>query len=65
MSIWLILILAAAYLYYRNKKQKERQMKRDYIDAEAKVILEIPCAVCGKMVEDDFRHCPHCGAKMK
>ncbi|WP_346355575.1 zinc ribbon domain-containing protein [Azotosporobacter soli] len=69
--MWMIIILAAGYLYYTRKQAKERaaQMKRkpteDYIEAEAKVVVEIPCSQCGKLVEDDFRHCPYCGQKIK
>ncbi len=67
MAIWLIMIIAAAYLIYRSNKKKaaQRRTKEDYIEAQAKVIMETPCAKCGKMVEEDFRHCPYCGAGLK
>lgn len=69
---WIIVAVGIAYWWYSNNKKRSqretvepRRPSGDYIDVEGKVVMELPCPNCAKPVESEFRHCPHCGAKMK
>lgn len=45
------------------RKEPERQVREKEIIREKEVIIKVKCPYCGKLYNETFDVCPHCGGK--